>query len=263
MKAYENVRGIIYDVQRYSVHDGPGIRTTVFLKGCPLRCLWCSNPESQSFEPEYMSSADGSGKVIAGREMSVAKVMEAVLRDKVFFEGSEGGITLSGGEVLAQPGFAAAIIAAAREEGVHTAVETSGFGSFETAWKVLEHVDLILYDIKGMDAEIHKSNTGVSNELIQNNLQKLLKNGKEVVVRIPLIPGYNDSVQEIQAIFDFAAQSGVKTIEVLPYHRLGESKYERLSREYLLKGLKTQSDDHIRNLISQVSKPEGIQVIAV
>ncbi len=261
MKAYKDVRGVIYDIQRYSVHDGPGIRTTIFLKGCPLRCLWCSNPESQSFEPEYMSNAGGRGVVLAGKEVSVSEVIETALRDKVFFEGSGGGITLSGGEVLAQPDFAAALISAAHEEGIHIAVETSGFSSFEIAWRVMEHVDLILYDIKGMNAARHISNTGVSNELIHSNLRKLLKNGKEVAVRIPMIPGHNDSVEEIQAIFDFASQSGVKTVEILPYHRLGESKYDRLSREYLLKGLKTHSDVYIRELLLQVSKPENIDVI--
>lgn len=263
MKAYENVRGVIYDIQRYSVHDGPGIRTTVFLKGCPLRCLWCSNPESQSFEPEYMASADGSERVLAGREVSVSEVIETAFRDKVFFEGSGGGITLSGGEVLAQPDFAAALIAAAREEGIHTAVETSGFSSFETAWNVLKHADLILYDIKGMDAARHKNNTGVSNEMIHSNLQKLLDNGKEVVVRVPLIPGHNDSVEEMQALLNFAAHIGVKQAEILPYHRLGESKYERLSREYLLKGTKAHTAEYIRELLLQVSKPESIDVIMV
>ncbi len=260
MKEYDDITGIIYDIQRYSVHDGPGIRTTVFLKGCPLRCLWCSNPESQNFEIEYMKKFQSDEKELVGKKVSVKEVMEAVLRDKVFFENSGGGVTLSGGEVLAQPQFASAIIAAASEEGVHTAVETSGFSKFETAWKVFEHVDLILYDIKGMDDERHKINTGVSNELIHENLKKLIEKGKEVMVRVPLIPEHNDSVENIQGVVDFASQIGVKSIEILPYHRLGEGKYERLSREYHLKGLKTQSKEYAQELLSKISKPDGLKI---
>ncbi len=261
MKPFNDVKGIVYNIQRYSVHDGPGIRTIIFFKGCPLRCLWCSNPESQRFEPEYMADNVNGGTVLVGKEMSVDEVMHEALRDKVFYDGSRGGITLSGGEVLAQPDFAAAIIAAARSGGIHTVVSTCGYSSFENAWKVMENADLILFDIKGINPYMHKKNTGVSNELIINNLKLLLQRGKEVLVRIPLIPEHNAYIEEIQAIFDFAGNNGVSTVEILPYHRLGESKYEKLSRKYSLEGIKTQSDEEIKKLLSQVSIPEGVKMI--
>lgn len=261
MKPFSEIKGIVYNIQRYSVHDGPGIRTIIFFKGCPLRCLWCSNPESQKFEPEYMTDSVNGGNVLVGKEMSVDEVMHEALRDKVFYDGSGGGITLSGGEVLAQPDFAAAIIAAARDSGIHTVVSTCGYSSFENAWRVLENTDLILFDIKGINPYMHKNNTGVSNELIHNNLKLLIQKGKEVMVRVPLIPEHNANIEEIQAIFDFAENNGVSTVEILPYHRLGESKYERLSRKYFLEGIRTQSDEEIKKLLSQVSIPKSVKMI--
>lgn len=261
MKPSNEVKGIVYNIQRYSVHDGPGIRTIVFFKGCPLRCLWCSNPESQRFEPEYMIDTVNGGTVLVGKEMSVEEVMNEVLRDKVFYDGSGGGITLSGGEALAQPDFAAAIIDAALEKGIHTVVSTCGYSNFENAWKVVEKADLILFDIKGMDPHTHKKNTGVSNELILENLKLFLQKGKEVMVRVPLIPEHNANVEELQAILDFAGNNGIGSVEILPYHRLGESKYERLSRKYSLEGIKTQSNEEIKNMLSQVSVPQGVKMI--
>lgn len=261
MKPFNEAKGIVYDIQRYSVHDGPGIRTIIFLKGCPLRCLWCSNPESQRFEPEYMADSVNGGTILVGKEMSVAEVMQEALRDKVFYEGSGGGITLSGGEALAQPDFAASIIAAACESGIHTVISTCGYFNFKESWKVLEKTDLILFDIKGINPNNHKKNTGVSNELIHENLKKLLQREKEVIIRVPLIPEHNASIEEVQAIFDFAENNGVSTVEILPYHRLGESKYEKLSRKYSLVGIKTQSDEEINKLLLQVSVPESVKII--
>lgn len=264
MKISEQTKGMIYDIQRYSLHDGPGIRTIVFLKGCPLRCLWCSNPESLRIEPEYMGhGVHGDEKTLVGKEMSVSEVMKVLIRDRVFYEGSGGGVTLSGGEVLAQPEFASEIIKEARQEKIHTVVETSGYSEFEIVWKVLEHVDLILYDIKGMDAESHRRDTGVSNDLILRNLQELSRKGKEIIVRVPLIPKHNANVENLQSIFDFSTQNGIKKIELLPYHRFGESKYERLSKNYALEGLKTQARETIEQLLSEVSKPEDIELMIV
>lgn len=261
MKPYEQVKGVVFDIQRYSVHDGPGIRTIVFLKGCPLRCLWCSNPESQRLEPEYMADVVKGGQKQVGKEMTVAEVMKQAVRDRVFYETSGGGITLSGGEPLFQSDFAAALIAAAKEEGIHSAVSTTGFSNFETLWKVVEHADYILYDVKNMDLKQHKADTGAPNDQILSNLKELAARGKEILVRVPLIPEHNANVKNLQMLCDFAAKIGIRNIEILPYHNFGESKYERLSRKYVLSDLKTQSHEEIKDLLSKLSVPESVNVI--
>lgn len=257
------VTGIVADIQRYSIQDGPGIRTTVFLKGCPLRCGWCSNPETQRMEPELMINGETGKQITVGTEMTVEQVMDLVRRDRPFYDGSQGGVTLSGGEVLLQPEFAAGILRAAKEEGIHTAIMTSGYGEPSLAWQVFEQSDLILFDLKAMNEENHKKNTGVSLKPIHENLERLLTEGKRVIARVPVIPNHNDNREELQAIVNYASSLGVTLMEFLPYHRLGESKYQNLHREYPWKGVSLMHLDALRTLVDALQAPGKIKLCVV
>ena len=196
MKDYLNVSGRIFDIQRYSIHDGPGIRTIIFLKGCVLRCRWCCNPESQEYDIQTMM-VNGKPKTI-GRDVTVGEVMETVVRDMPYYERSGGGITLSGGESLLQPEFAAALLQAAKEIGVNTAMESMGCARFDVIEKVLSYLDLYLMDIKHMDPQKHKEFTGKENTLMLENAKKIAESRKcELIIRVPVIPGFNDTKQEL------------------------------------------------------------------
>ena len=276
MSHLHKVQGYIFNVQSYCIHDGPGIRSTVFLKGCPLKCLWCHNPESQRAVPELMfyedkcvacgtcagacpqtaiewtagtkpcterSVCDACGQCanvcpvgareITGKTASVADVLEQVLSDKMFFDGSGGGMTVSGGEPLFQPDFTAALLECAQAEGIHTAIESCNFASGDIIDKVYRHVDLALCDIKHMDTDIHRRITGVPNEQILSNIiyiRNVLK--KPVAIRVPVVPGYNGDLENIAATAEF-----IKTkldtdvpLHLLPYHRLGEAKGKSLEK---------------------------------
>jgi len=261
--------GTVFHIMRFSLHDGPGIRTTVFLKGCPLRCAWCHNPESQEFAPGPMyfeercllcgdcaaacpagaiALADGRMRTAAfcrrcgacaeaclagtrqwcGHLMGVSEVVREVERDLPFFEQSGGGVTLSGGEPLSQPDFAEALLAAFHRRRIHTVLDTCGFAQRDTCLRVARRADLILYDLKLLDLVRHKEHTGVSNELILENIEALAKEGLPVTVRVPLIPGVNDGEGDIGALADFALRLGLRRIDLLPYHRMGTDKYRRL-----------------------------------
>ena len=276
---YLNIQAPVFNVQPFAVHDGPGIRTTVFVKGCPLRCLWCANPESNSAAPQlmtYASKCTGCGKCvsvcpqkavslgthgskvvaltdrtrctdcgacvefcaaeareIAGLPMTVGEVLEKVLRDRPFYETSGGGMTVSGGECLMHTEFTEALLYAAKQEGLHTAVESCSFASRETVDRVFRYVDLGLLDIKHMDSARHKELTGVPNEGILDNIRHIHNElGVAVTVRIPVIPGYNDSDGNIGATAAFVAEELGRDVplHLLPYHRLGESKSESLGK---------------------------------
>ncbi|HJJ66381.1 MAG TPA: glycyl-radical enzyme activating protein, partial [Methanocorpusculum sp.] len=231
---YLNTKGRIFDIQRYSIHDGPGIRTIVFLKGCVLRCRWCCNPESQNYEIETMM-VQGKPKTI-GRDITVREVMETVEKDRPYYKRSGGGLTLSGGESLCQPEFASALLRAAKESGMNTAMESMGCAPYETIEKILPYLDTYLMDIKHTNPAKHKEFTGRSNELMLENAKKIAASGMtNLVIRVPVIPGFNDRVNEIESIARFAdSLMGVKKIHLLPYHRLGQDKYEGLGREYLM-----------------------------
>ena len=256
-----DIKGYISNIQRYSIHDGPGIRTTVFLKGCPLKCGWCSNPETQKLMPEEIMDLKLGKKVITGEEKSVEDIMKIVRRDKVFYEDSNGGVTLSGGEVLMQPVFARAILDAAHAEGIHTTIGTTGYAAPATFDQVAEAADLILFDLKGIDDEKHLRNTGVSNKLILENLKRAVSSDCNVIVRIPVIPQHNSTIEELQATIDYAVSAGIRKIEMLPYHRLGESKYKRLERKYEWEGVPLLSSEQIEEMESSLTAPGDVALI--
>ena len=223
------VTGRIFDVQPFSIHDGPGIRTTVFFKGCPLRCLWCQNPESQMATRELLPGPAGTARVI-GRRTTAGEVLDEVAKDAIFYARSGGGVTLSGGEPLAQPAFAQAILQLCREAGFHTALDTAGHGRWSAARGVFERCDLILYDLKHLDPARHRALTGVGNEQILANLRHARDLGLDVWVRIPVIPGLNDDAPSLAATGELVVRElGTGTrVFLLPYHGLGEGKYEAL-----------------------------------
>lgn len=278
------VTGRIFDIKRYAIHDGPGIRTTVFLKGCSLSCPWCHNPESQDGSPELLFSEDrcihcgaclkvcpeqaieesgdriitdrerctacgqcvtvcpAHAREIVGHTTTVKEVLNQVEKDILFYDESGGGVTLSGGEPLNQPDFCREILHQCKKHDIHTALDTSGYAEEKIFLSVAEHVDLFLYDLKLMDEERHKAYTGVSNELILANLERLDQLEKRIWVRFPLVPGITDDVQNISRLGQFISTlSSVEAVQVLPYHGAGIQKYERLGRKYPLRDLESSS----------------------
>ena len=231
----EENTGLIFNIQKFSIHDGPGIRTTVFFKGCPLQCRWCSNPESQN---RYARRTEGmEDPAFRGRRYTVDEVMALVRQDKPFYERSGGGMTFSGGDVLQQAEFAADLADAAHREGIHVAAETEGYASEEKFRLLAEHVDLLLYDFKHADREIHFQNTGVYNDRILENLKLAVLWQKPVIARIPVIPGFNASPGDAALMADALAGMGVTEVHLLPFHQLGETKYEKLGVSYAMKGV--------------------------
>ena len=298
-------RGVIFNVQHYSIHDGPGIRTTVFLKGCPLRCLWCQNPESQVVHPELFFNAErcqGCGKCvqvcpehaieivdgksrtnralcktsgecaqvcpndarnIMGKYVTASEVFKQVAADAIFYQRSGGGMTLSGGEPLNQPQFAITLLQLCHDSAIHTTIDTCGYASWESARRVLEQVDLVLYDFKHMDPVAHKKLTGVSNDLILDNAKKIRQElNLPMLARVPIAPGLNDSVENIQATAKFIATELDDSVRVhlLPYHRLGEAKYERLEKSSQSVSLDPPSDEHVLEL-QKIVESFGLSVV--
>ena len=259
MEAYWNTKGRIFDIQRYSIHDGNGIRTIVFLKGCVLRCRWCCNPESQEYDIQTMM-VQGKPKVI-GRDVTVAEVMKTVEKDRQYYWRTGGGLTLSGGESLCQPEFATALLQAAQESGISTAMESMGCAKWETIEKLLPYLDQYLLDIKHMNPRKHKEFTGRSNELMIENAMKIAKSGMtELSIRVPVIPGFNDTEEEIRQIAAYTATlPNVKRMQLLPYHRLGQDKYTGLNREYLMGDVKPPTNEHMEKLLKVAEMTSGIE----
>lgn len=223
--AATELRGIVFDIQRSALHDGPGIRTTVFLKGCPLRCAWCHNPESQAFAPET-----GRGGKVYGREMSVEAVMATVRRDRAFFRASGGGLTISGGEPTAQYAFCAALLRAAKAEGIHTCLDTCGALDWPRLDALRPDVDVFLYDYKTTDPGRHRELTGIAAALPHENLERLLKAGATVRLRCPLLPGVNDDSAHLAAIAALGRRYPALGMDLMAYHDIGAGKYDDLGR---------------------------------
>jgi len=248
------MQGLIFDIHHFSTQDGPGIRTTVFLKGCPLSCPWCHNPEGIRDTPETMTRTYHLGKSsevrqeTVGQTMDVSAVLEEVKKSSVFFEESGGGVTFSGGEPLMQADFLYECMQACREAGIHTVLDTCGYCPPDIFKKILQVTDLILFDLKHSDEGVHRSVTGVSLAPILKNLE-LAASLKPVILRIPVIPSINDSLPIHQQIADFLQQSvRVSQIDLLPYHAYAESKYRRLNREYPLRDLPVIGQERMNQL---------------
>jgi len=276
-ESYWEAKGMVSDIQRFSLHDGPGIRTIVFLKGCPLRCSWCSNPETQAPERQLLvqeKNCQGCRRCVEvcptgaitftpnltinrlscvscghcaavcytgaltmnGRELNVNQIVTELKKDEAYYRRSGGGITLSGGEPLYQTEFAVNLLRACKEMGWSTAIETTGFCNPALLANILPLLDTVLLDIKHMDDGKHQAYVKQSNELILKNARFIAEQGASVIIRVPVIPGFNDTEAEIGRIASFGASlPGVRELHLLPYHRLGENKYTYLDTEYSMK----------------------------
>jgi pyruvate formate lyase activating enzyme len=221
--------GTIFSIEEFAVHDGPGIRTTIFLKGCPLRCTWCHNPEGISPIPQYMDKR--TGRTLSGYEIDSSELAEMMLKNKSFFEMNEGGITLTGGEPLYQSKFVIDLLK--KTKPIHSVIETSGYASLKVFKQVIEVTDLVLFDIKHTDPAVHKKYTGVDNKIILKNLSYLKRSGKKFIIRIPLIPTVNDTEENMKNILSLIkdARSLIK-VEMLPYHKTAGAKYEMIGEKY-------------------------------
>ncbi|MEE4607479.1 MAG: glycyl-radical enzyme activating protein [Desulfobacteraceae bacterium] len=249
-----SVDGIVFKIKKYALHDGPGIRTAVFLKGCPLRCRWCHNPEGQRFEPEPMpfSTTGGNGggpTEMVGRRWAVPALVGEIEKDRIFYDESGGGATFSGGEPLAQPEFLDALLDECRRREVHTAVDTSGYAPPEVVRTVLAKADLVLYDLKLMDDVAHRRCTGVGNRRILENLATLAGLGPEIVIRLPLVPGINDDEAQVRRMAEFVGGlERIHRIDLLPFHPIADGKYRRLKMENQMAGVKSPTRQDVEKL---------------
>lgn len=289
--------GVVFNIQKYSLHDGPGIRTTVFLKGCPLCCAWCHNPESMRAQPEIVAvpsrciacgecreacplaeAVPGDGPLPervanclhcaacveacptearsrVGREWSVEEVLQEVLADRVFYEQSGGGVTVSGGEPLAQPAFLIALLRASRQQGLHTVLDTTGLGRTEHLLAAAALSDIVLYDVKAFDADVHRRLTGATNQTILHNLDALSRAHTGIWIRLPVVPGFNDDLDDLKRLAEFVAGlRGIQQVSLLPFHRTGLHKWQRLGLSHSLEGVAPPTSERletIRNLFTR------------
>ncbi len=301
------MKGLIFDIKRFAVHDGPGIRTTIFFKGCPLRCAWCHNPEGLSKEPELMlfpsrcakecrdcvkaapeaavskrggrvaidrSFRDAGGMAraadaclydalrLVGRDVSVGELVAEVAKDRAFYETSGGGVTFSGGEPLSQPGFLSALADELGARGFRTVLDTSGFARWEVLERVARKVDLVLYDLKLMDDAGHREYTGVSNRIILENLRRLSTLGRAIRVRIPLVRGVNDGLDNVRRTAEFLKPlRNIDRVSVLPYHKGGRAKAEGIGRTVKLREFAAPSAAAVDAVLMELGRrgiPTGI-----
>ena len=305
-KTDKSTSGILFDIRKYSIHDGPGIRTAVFFKGGPLRCAWCHNPESISFQPQlilhpnrcisceacvgvcpneaiYLTKDMGQGSIntdrakcracgtcvdvcyaegrqLVGRRYSLDEVLAEIDGDRIFYEQSGGGVTFTGGEPTSQRPFLLPLLQAVKARGIHTALDTSGYCSWNALNEVRPFVDLFLYDLKLMDDTRHRQYTGVSNALILQNLRELSNQGCTLRVRIPIIPGINDSDKNLRASGEFLASlPGLQRVDILAYHNSAEAKYQNLGMTYSLPGIKSPAGERMEEIAAKL-RGFGLQV---
>ena len=249
------MNGLIFSVKRYSIHDGPGIRVTFFMKGCPLSCKWCHNPEGISPFPESVLKTDRVGdmefskKEEVGKYFTVDNILEILEKEKVFIGQSKGGVTFSGGEPMLQTDFLLEVLKACKTYGYHTAVDTSGYSSEENYRSIIPYTDLFLFDIKHLDEGRHIESTGVSNTGILDNYRLLLESGKDLVIRFPVIPGINDDTDHLERLRRFIISTktdSLKRINLLPFHKIGSSKYKRFNIPYRMNGVEPPSAEKMK-----------------
>lgn len=291
-EASSEKKALIFNIQRYSTEDGPGVRTTVFFQGCPLRCPWCSNPESKLHKPQLLHFSntclqcysclkacptganqkkdDGSvwvdrnicigcgacvkacpanARSIAGKWMTVDEVFNIIDKDSMYYRNSDGGVTLGGGECLSQPEFVLELLDRCYHRAIHTCLDTCGYTPWDVLEKILEKVELVLFDIKHLDPVKHKEFTGVDNQLILDNAVKIKQMGIKIIIRLPLIPGYNDDEKNIKATGRFMKLWGLDRVDILPYHRMGVNKYNALGEKYALPDLPDLEKDIINRTV--------------
>jgi pyruvate formate lyase activating enzyme len=293
--------GTIINIQKYSIHDGPGIRTTVFFKGCPLNCWWCHNPESQNPTPEIMFFKEkctgcgmclkrcpqnaldlvegypvtseinctlcgkcsdfcpSSARELVGKDISVKDLTREIIKDEIFYEESNGGVTFSGGEPLMHADYLNDVLKICKDKNIHTTIDTCGYADFEKLEKIIDNVDLFLFDIKHMDNEKHLEYTGVSNLIILENLKNLSQKCSNIHIRMPIIAGINDDDANINAAVDFISNLNIIQVDLLPYHKMGMDKYIRLNMKYKLSGLEKPSDEIMEN-IAEKFRTAGIKI---
>lgn len=287
-------KAVVCEIEKYATHDGPGIRTVVFLKGCPLKCIWCANPETQRKENdiyynenkcikckrcinscnnnaiifknnkvvinrnkcilcgECIKTCPMSALNFVGKERDVKEVFNEVYKDNIFYKQSGGGVTISGGEVLMNSKFVLELLNMCKENYINTAIETSGFGDFNDLKNIAILCDIVMFDIKSTNDNMHKKFTGASNKIILDNLKKLSKIHHNIIIRIPVITGLNDNEENISKTADIAIENDIKEIHLLPYHSLGKDKYRQLQRDYKLKELKNLNEidiEHLKNIV--------------
>jgi pyruvate formate lyase activating enzyme len=249
------LKACIFDIKRFAIHDGPGIRITFFFKGCPMSCWWCHNPEGINPEIEYYTKEiKVDGKVISKKEkagywITIPEMMKEIEKERIFMDESGGGVTFSGGEPLLQHQFLIAALRECRKQSVHTCLDTSGITSEDTIREVALYTDLFLYDLKTMDDQKHMKYTGVSNEQILHNLKMLHDEKAQIIIRIPLVPGINDDKEQIEKIIRFLVTlPDIKHIDILPYHHFSRSKYIRFNRPNRMKGITKPSDSMLNDL---------------
>jgi pyruvate formate lyase activating enzyme len=245
--------GYIFDIKKFALHDGPGIRTTLFLTGCPLNCWWCHNPESLKVNPQKGNDSCEDSQNKLSKKYGLDEVFDIINKDFIFFDESGGGVTFSGGEPLVQIDFLESILALCKQNSISTTIDTCGYSQLESFKRIYKNTDIFLYDFKLLKDELHKKYTGVSNKLIKENLEFLNEVNANVIIRIPLIPNITDTEENLSSIANYLVKlNNIKRIDLLPYNKLAEDKYRRLHQTPQLGNLETQSQeklDEISNLV--------------